>query len=36
MELEKYIAPETEVMEVISEGLLCYSNEGVDENFGEW
>lgn len=32
----KYFAPEVEVLEIEQEGVLCGSNEIVDENFGEW
>jgi len=36
MEEQKYIAPEVEVLEINSEGVLCGSNEGVGENDGLW
>lgn len=31
-----YVTPKIDVMEVYSEGVICGSNEYVDENFGEW
>lgn len=33
---KKYITPEIEVLEVYSEGVICGSNEFLDENEGEW
>lgn len=33
---KKYITPEIEVLEVYSEGVICGSNEILDENEGEW
>lgn len=34
--MQYYVAPEIEILEVVPEGLLCGSNETVDENDGEW
>ena len=33
---KKYITPEIEVLVVYSEGVICGSNEILDENEGEW
>ena len=33
---KQYQSPEVKVLELYSEGLLCASNEYVDENEGEW
>ena len=32
----KYVAPDMEILDIISEGLLCASNEQLEENEGEW
>ena len=34
--MQHYITPDVEVLEIQPEGVLCGSNEIVDENFGEW
>ncbi len=36
MEEKKYQSPEVKVLVLYSAGLLCASNEYVDENEGEW
>ena len=33
---QEYITPQIEILQVQSEGLLCSSNELLDENYGEW
>lgn len=33
---EIYCSPKIEVLEICQEGILCGSNEIVDENTGEW
>jgi hypothetical protein len=32
----KYISPETEILDITPEGVLCASNETLEENEGEW
>jgi hypothetical protein len=32
----KYTSPEVEILEIITEGVLCGSNETVKESEGEW
>ena len=34
--MEVYYCPEVQVLDIFSEGILCRSNEIVDENIGEW
>lgn len=36
MEENNYISPEVEVLDLSLEGILCGSNELVDENEGVW
>jgi hypothetical protein len=36
MEENKYITPKIEVIVVYAEGVLCASNETMDENDGIW
>lgn len=36
METKKYISPSAEIMEFLSEAVLCSSNEPVKENDGNW
>lgn len=36
MEEKNYVTPEIVVLEVYSEGVICSSNEILDENEGEW
>lgn len=36
MEDKRYETPEIEVLEINAEGVLCASNEILDENEGEW
>jgi hypothetical protein len=36
MEEKRYLSPISEVLEFYAEGLLCASNEIVDENEGIW
>ncbi len=31
-----YVSPEMEIYEILTEGVLCASNETVKENEGEW
>lgn len=33
---KEYISPEVEILDVVSEGVLCGSNETMDENDGIW
>ena len=33
---EEYAAPEMTVLELLNEGLICSSNEKVEEIEGEW
>lgn len=33
---EKYITPQIEILHILPEGIICGSNEIVDENEGEW
>ncbi len=33
---QEYITPQIEILHIQSEGLLCSSNELLDENYGEW
>ena len=32
----EYVSPEMEILDLVSEGLLCASNELLEENEGEW
>lgn len=32
----EYISPEMEILDLVSEGVLCASNELLEENEGEW
>ena len=32
----EYISPEVEILDLVSEGVLCGSNETLDENDGIW
>ena len=32
----EYISPEMEILDLVSEGLLCASNELLEENEGIW
>lgn len=34
--VNEYISPEMEILDLVSEGLLCASNELLEENEGEW
>lgn len=36
MEDKRYETPEIVVLEIDAEGVLCASNEILDENEGEW
>ena len=36
MNMDKYTTPAIEEMEVVSEGVLCGSNEHIDETYGTW
>ena len=36
MEKNNYVSPEVLIVELCSEGLLCASNEKLDEIWGEW
>lgn len=36
MDGKQYMTPAIEELEVISEGVLCGSNEHIDENEGIW
>ena len=36
MEIIKYVAPGASELEFYPEGLLCSSNELLEENEGEW
>ena len=31
-----YISPEMEILDLVSEGVICGSNELLEENEGEW
>lgn len=33
---QEYTTPQIEILQIQSEGLLCSSNELLDENYGEW
>lgn len=33
---QEYITPQIEILQLQSEGLLCSSNELLEENYGEW
>ena len=33
---KEYISPEVDILEIQSEGVLCGSNEVLDEYEGEW
>ena len=32
----KYISPDMEILDIMSEGVLCASNETLEENEGIW
>ena len=32
----EYISPDMEILNIMSEGVLCSSNETLEENEGEW
>lgn len=32
----EYVSPEMEILDIMSEGVLCASNELLEENEGEW
>jgi hypothetical protein len=32
----EYISPEMEILDLVSEGVFCASNELLEENEGEW
>ena len=32
----EYVSPEMEILNLVSEGVLCASNELLEENEGEW
>ena len=32
----EYVSPEMEILDLVSEGVLCGSNETLDENDGIW
>lgn len=32
----EYISPEVEILSLVSEGVLCASNETLEENEGIW
>lgn len=34
--IEKYVSPEISVMDIQAEGVLCYSNETLDDYLGDW
>jgi hypothetical protein len=34
--MEVYVSPDVQILDIFPEGVLCGSNEIVDENFGEW
>lgn len=36
MKEKQYQTPEIEILEINAEGVLCGSNEFLDENEGEW
>ena len=36
MEEIKYITPSMEILDISSDGILCGSNEFIDENEGIW
>ena len=31
-----YISPEMDILDIVSEGVICGSNELLEENEGEW
>ena len=33
---QEYLSPAVEILGILSEGVLCASNETLDENYGEW
>jgi hypothetical protein len=33
---QTYLTPETEILDIIPEGVLNGSNENIGENLGEW
>lgn len=32
----EYVSPEMEILDLVSEGVLCASNELLEETEGEW
>ena len=32
----EYVSPEMEILDLVSEGVLCSSNETLEENEGIW
>lgn len=36
MEEIRYVTPAIEIIRIYQEGILCASNESLDENEGEW
>ena len=36
MEITKYVSPAVSELELYPEGILCSSNELLEENEGEW
>jgi len=34
--IEDYMSPEVSVIDILPEGVLCGSNEMLDQNEGEW
>ena len=33
---QEYISPDMEILDIMSEGVLCASNETLEENEGIW
>jgi hypothetical protein len=33
---EDYVSPEIELLDLVHEGVLCFSNERLEETEGEW
>ena len=33
---QEYISPDMEILDLVSEGVLCASNETLEENEGIW
>lgn len=33
---QEYTTPQIEILQIQSEGLLCSSNELLEEDYGEW